>query len=210
MWDQLKVLFSLLDRLVRIRYHRRTETFDQVLRPLFERFVAVHILYNELFVTTLRRIPDLSPRGLLLHDKPIDAAKLQRQMANVKKRFGAMRARDIHMRDRLRRECREIVSAVGTVEEKRFLVSVIFYFVEDGIVEPGSKLLDAYALLIEADRAGHTFRSPSMFTQERISQVDDPADVRQIVDEHRNLLNQKFSDVCAAFTKLQLAIATQS
>jgi hypothetical protein len=159
-----------------------------------------------MFVNTLRRVPDLSPYGLLLHEKPIDPRAIQRQVALVKKRFRKLREKDLYIRDRFKREARDLITAVDGLEEKRFLASLMSYFVDDGWVAPRTKMLDFYVALIETTSGDHVFRSPALFVEERISQIDDPAEIRRIIDSRRNLLNQQFTDVSSSFLALHRAI----
>jgi hypothetical protein len=143
----------------------------------------------------------------MLHDRPIDVRQVQRHLKAAQKRFHALRERDIHLRDRLRREAQELLLAVEHDEEKRFLFALMNYFLGGTMLAPPKKVQDGFIVSIEAKGGDTLFRSPSSFSELRLAKTDDPTEAHQLLTDHLNLLNQRFTDVCAGFVKLQVAVA---
>lgn len=173
----------------------RRDFFDKAINPYFKAFEDVHMFYSELFVWARDEfyqcaISDMDGKST------IDAARVRL----ILEEFQSRRRRDERLRDDLRDEAQEIFRTIQWQPERRFLMSVMNYFLGEGGIAPSEGELDRCIDLIVEMGGRSAIDTPSVRLYLELGELVRAAspDIERIVDrldQARSDLNQAYVNV---------------
>ena len=170
--------------------------------PLANKLDEVHEVYNDLFLWARSEFHACMIHGSFTKPE-VDLTRL----AATLDKFQSKRQSDERLRDELRYHAQDILEKIQWQEGRRFLMTVINYFLLGGGIAPSVHDLD---IQIQVIRAGgqNSIDTPSMRVYSELSGlVRTPApDIERIVaclDKARNDLNQAHVNVMRAFRRAQ-------
>jgi hypothetical protein len=210
----IMALYQLISRLLGIKAERRKNLFDELLKPLFDKFMEVNKDYVDTFRDTLRNIP-LAHSGIrqgewFVGDKDFreGSPEFSDHLQSLKRTFLEKREEREAIRNLVRHDAHKILAAVKQTEERQFLLSLIDYFIGDNERPylPDANYYDALLERIQELGGTMALRTPSSELANKISDVQDPNELRELFRDALASLNQRFVNVCSEFTRLHLAI----
>jgi len=216
MIEAVKMIYELLSRLIRIKYERRRKIFDDILKPISEKFILVNAEYRTMFNATLDKIPlhydkDKThwflPNGEIVQE---DNSKLGQHIQILKNEFLTKRSEREHIRDELRYRAHTILAAVKGQEERRFLLALLYYFLEDGPSPDSNQSLDTMIEVVLEEGGNSALRTPSARLALDIENTNNPTELRRLFSNAVTNLDQRFAVVCCRFAELQLAIINET
>ncbi len=208
--DAGKFLFDLLLELLRVRDKRRRDVFEQLLEPAYANFLEVHAAYNELFLATERSfpVPLDDDRCLIRPDEEygiVGGERCQHQVAKTKEEFRRAREKNEWIRDGLRGQAQLLLKAAPYPEEKRFLMSMVLYFLEEKRIGVDD-LIDGTIKLVEEKGGKAVLDSPSYRLLIELTKSTNLSEMRGLVETARHELNQRYSDVSGYFILAKMAV----
>jgi hypothetical protein len=190
---------------------RRRNYFDQIIRPLFESFETVHELYNELFLSTGRKLTDVRVRAMpFVGSEPILTEADTLKLDNIKREFLEKRKADEWLRDALRNEAQELFGKIHWPEERRLLASIMYYFIGRGAIAPSDEDLDQDIQGVIAVGGVSRWDTPSMWLYLQIREKQRPDEIMKLLDDERNNLNQKHMNVRILYRRVQHELAMKT
>jgi hypothetical protein len=211
--ESIKSLFELLARLVSIKYERRRRIFDEVLAPLYDKFLKVDVEYVEMFNSTLKKIPSqFIGNSWDIEGKIVDTDSIEftRHIRSLKDDFLEKRAQREGFRDTLRAEASTILSAVGHEEERRFLLALLYYFLDEGYSQYSDNLLNSSSERIIKEGGNTALPTPSEHLAAEMRKSNNPNELRNLLIEAITNLNQSSVVVSRKFIELKLTIINET
>jgi hypothetical protein len=121
----IKRLIELLPGIIAAKAEKRQQFFKNQIRPIFDSLEQIHKFYNELILETRSRVAEIHSDTYLLSDER------RSKLNEVKGEFLRRREQDEYLRDVLRQDAQQIFAAIAWPEERRFLASIVRYFLDD-------------------------------------------------------------------------------
>ena len=179
---------------------RRRDYFDKLLKPLFEAFQDIHEFYNSLFLETRNKCVALMIENTpLLSSEPELSLEALQKLENIKDEFLQLRTKDEALRDSLRQDAKEDLQNIKWLEEQRFLVSLIYYFLGIRGIAPTENTID-YDIRAVIEKGGIPhWETPSTRLYLDIRKSYDLNFIIEKLDESRTDLNQKYMNVRRQF-----------
>lgn len=205
----LKIL-ELVKQLLEIQSKHRREVFTQILEPLFVQVEKVHSFYEQLCCNASQSLPYKDEDGSWqVRDKNRSkflSAAIDEYVEKVKQDFADGREQNCYVRDEVRVNAKELLSAVVEVPEKRFLLAVIYYFLEEAFSVDSDERLDEWIKRIDEMDSLHALETPASHLVNYVRSKQDPIELTRIFQGAQNGLANKFQIVSQAFIKLKLDV----
>jgi hypothetical protein len=206
----IDVIIKLLPFLKTWTGQRRREYFEKLITPLYTSFEEIHEFYVELILQTRDAVAALNAESRSFQGEPIDSIGTKRSLTEFLEKFSRRRMKDEHLRDTLRQDAQVFLSRITWSEERRFLVSVCFYFLQSGSINPEERILDREATEVIA-RGGVTYwDTPSMRLYKALQEAKTAESVLDVLDEARHELNQRYMNARIAYRKIQNALVMET
>lgn len=204
MTETIRLVYEIIRELITGRAKSRRDLYDALLKPLYDGMGTVHTEYRRMFLNAeaLLQESEIGAEGGT--SEPSDA-----KLVVARRSKACQAARDYLVREReqnitfrfdLRERTRGMMEAVSNDTDRRFLISVLCYFL--GVKIPG----DATAwriLLDDVERQGADFFStPSSRLSAELEQGDAPT-MREEIQGHLRELDRAFRDLAATFGAVQ-------
>ena len=201
-------IIKLLEKLLGAHQVRREQRFDRLIRPLHDRFQEVHLDYADVFKNFKGGLPREIPEKLRTSDMELISERKKLTMINrAIKDYHKAREQQESIRDVLRQEAREILMILENTNEQRYVYSLIAYFHENAYGDPqATESLDFNIELILKIGGDAVMETPSTRLLREINGLNDGNAIAQKVDYALSELNQRFSDVCRSYVRLQYAM----
>jgi hypothetical protein len=217
--DAFAKIFELINKLLEVQTRRRREIFSELLEPLFHRIEEVHSFYRELFTKAWLSLPYQRDNGAWempnANSHTLTNIDIIKRVNKIKREFIEGREKDIYIRDQLRNNAREILISQRRPVEKRFLFSIILYFLEaepyvgDFNAPPGSAdyfSIDLFMKEIEEEGGVLALRTPSSILANYIYPKKDPVELKRIIKGALYSLDKKFINVSNSFIRIKLDV----
>lgn len=207
----IKAIYDLLEKLVTGRSERRKALFKEVIDPLFGQLLVVHDDYHQMFLNSSRAIPYRVDTGWLVPGKtPFigsnSEAEAQERIAQVKRDFSEWRQVREAIRDKVRVDAASFLEAVKGKEERRFLFSVVQYFLEDDRSQDDDSFIDQQIDSVLAKSGTTALDTPSSRVDLEISREHDVERLKDVFEGARRDLNERFTYSCRRFNEVRIAI----
>lgn len=190
---------------------RRRDYFEKAIEPLFNAFEEIQDFYNALFIDTKDKCVNLINENTpFLAKEPELSLEALQKLANIKDEFLKLRTKDEGLRDSLRQDAQEIFKGIKWSEEKRFLTSVIYYFLGNRGISPTDEIIDRE---IEGviEKGGKTiWDSPSTQLYKKIKESRDLNFIIEKLDESRIELNQSYMNVRKHYIRVKNAVLMET
>ena len=207
----LDSITKLLPFLKSFTGERRREYFEKLVKPLFESLEDIHDFYNELFLETRKQILLLRITNTpFLSSEPQLSLEALQELEKIKQDFLDSRSKDEALRDSLRYDAQEDYQTIRWLEERRFLTSIVYYFLGIGGISPTDSELDN-AIESVIEKGGNSYwPTPSMRLYLDIKESRDPDYIIETLDQARARLNQAYMNVRKQFRRVQNAIVMKT
>jgi len=206
----INILLRIIDRLLNSRQVRREATFEEIISPLHENLINIHLDYREILMRFKRSIP--SREGKSWRCECLEKDSLTKKQAEeiVKEsieRYKEDRKTQEHVRDVLRKNAQSYLQAVQSNEEKRYIYSLIIYFQENDH-RPGleNKDIDEHIERIMENGGNSEMDTPTTVLYQRIEGTLDGDKVRNEIEKAIYELDHRILDAMHAYAKLQMSI----
>src|ERR1700736_977235 len=186
-------IVELLIKLVESRNKRREKIFSQILQPTFERLEEVNLFYRKLFQDSIKALPSDSVGG-------------DWEIREVERKLIDGREEGSVIRDQLRDNATEFLKSVSGQKEKRFLITVIFYFLEEPISLDNDMRCDRVIERIETAGGIFALGSPATYVSSYIEKKMDVGELKTAFKGVLKALEAKFRDVNRTFTSLKFDV----
>jgi hypothetical protein len=201
--EAIDVISRLIPKLKSFTGERRREYFEQQVKPLFNSFEEVHEFYNALDLDTRRKIIEIFSDSPLLVSGQNPSREQVTKLEEIKEEFFSQRQKNEHLRDALRQDAQEMFKAISWREERRFLASVVYYFLGCGGIQPQDSDLDRDIKEV-IEKGGTTYLdTPSMRLYNSIREEINEEKLLRLLDESRSSLNQMYMNVRRHFRQVQ-------
>lgn len=177
----------------------RRQVLDDIVTPLQEAVTRVHLEYHRSFVAAQRALPKrthdnqwVSAAGI-----PLSAENLTDVLDGVREAVTEQSRSHEIIRHKFRADAGEMLRHVSGGAEKRYVLAVIHYFLDEHYIAPSPDTMDTLAQEIESRgglRAVHTPVSRLMMQLDAASDADH---MRVALDHAIVLLNEGYTEVCA-------------
>lgn len=104
----------------------------------------------------------------------------------------------------LRSRAQQLVSMVDSDKERRFVYTVINYFLHPECKQGSIEAVDVTVRDLLFRGADIVLDSPSLTLAEKISGINDPDEIRQILEKQRSDLASRWRDICDRYNELDL------
>ena len=189
----IKDIVDLLREFLVRRHEPTVNLHFDLIEPLQDQIIDIHDTYRKLFLETKSALSKLAR-----FDPDRDAAAFKK----VKSKFCKARAKRSHLRDYLRTQASTLLHDTRDKEVRRYLITLIHYFLEQKSFAPSERSLDG--MIEDAIEKGVTYyHSPSSEVERRMARTKSPSEAREIVEEVMNGLNQRFFEVAVRYTRLK-------
>lgn len=207
----IKTIYDLLEKLVTGRGERRKALFKEVIDPLFGQLLAVHDDYHQMFLNSSRAIPyrvndDWHVPGKTPFIGSNSDAEVQERISQVKRDFREWRRVREAIRDKVRYDAADFLKAVKGKEEQRFLFSVVQYFLEDNRSQDDDSFIDQRIDSVLEKSGTTALDTPSSRVDLAISNEHDVEKLKEVFEDARRDLNERFSYSCRRFNEVRIAI----
>jgi len=214
-------LWELLNKLLGIQEVRRKALFEELLKPTFEEFQDVHQAYRTIFLSLRAGIDSMRKPGESW--KEADAAEMPVLEAATKgkttslsyesliEQAKTLREESHSLRYGLRSGVSSMLQVFTRSPERRYLLALALYFVDEGQVPTRPQELDhGMESLIEESSSSY-LPTPSMRLISKLESAMTDRDVfRRTVDTALQDLDRKYFLVAAAFTELKYSIISNA
>lgn len=203
----LDLIWKLIPQLKLLTGERRRDYSEKVMRPLFESVETVHEFYNELILSTRKRVVDVKRKATpLIGIEPVLTEAAKGDLEVLKREFLDARMKDEALRDALRMDAQQVFGQITWPEEKRLLASIMYYFLGTGAIAPTEDELDRDIQGV-IDRGGKSqWDTPSIRLYLDIRDSEDPAAILNLLDEARDGLNQRYMNVRLHYRRVQYKV----
>lgn len=184
---------------------RAEQFFDRIAHPIFEQMHEVHAEYRRMFLDVLRANDDADTKDILgARDEVNTAAKVALANAQRRKLLDA-RKENAGFRDELRQDAAEYLLVAPNTEAKRFMYSIIRYFLDDYLWDGFDE--QRYDMRIEKIiRVGGIRETPATRLTRELSTTSEPSRIREIVSQALVTCDQRFSDVAMTYRAMKIAV----
>ena len=217
--DAFAKIFELINKLLEVQTRRRREIFSDLLEPLFHRIEEVHSFYTELFNKACQALPYQRDNGAWempnAHTPTLTINEINERVDKIKREFIEGRENDKYIRDQVRNNAREILMSQRRPVEKRFLFSIILYFLEaesyvGDFNAPRDSAdyhsIDLFMNEIEKEGGLLALRTPSSILANYIYPKKDPVELKRIIKGALAYLDKNFINVSNSFIRLKLDV----
>lgn len=207
----VKGLIDLLSRLIGAQQSRRQARFNELIRPLHDKFQEVQLDYS----TIMRNLSNGLPRktddqesilGDIFQGSNLELMTPKQAKRAIKvqiSRYQKDRQQQEAVRDMLRHQAGEILRALKDKRERRYVYSIISYFHEHSHRDfRNLDHMDSDIERIIAIGGDRFLETPSRKLLNEIRDQEDPDFIQQRVTYSIYELNQRFSDVAKTYTEL--------
>jgi hypothetical protein len=161
-------IWHRLMQLVELGAANRVARFERVFQPIHEQVRDIHRDYMQLLQECLDRLPRESPVGGWIvpgSSAPVPAAapELRAVLLQACELFADHRERFAAERVAIRASAGKLIAICQTTDERRYLMSVVYYFLYPDLVYPQAGYLDILIERIIEDGSTHAMNSPSAF-----------------------------------------------
>lgn len=208
----LETIFGLLQELKRFTGESRRDYHDRLITPLFASLDEVHDSYCDLFLQLRHWIGErcgdpMSCPSTTLWDLERDA-NFERSFREVKEQFCRLRRTDERLRDALRADAQMLLIRIRWEEERRFLVLLCHYFLQQGPIAPTREQLDEEIQCVLRDGGLGCWDPPSQVFYERLVGLKDILPTVRLLDSARCDLNQRYMNVRLAYKRLPAVLGS--
>jgi hypothetical protein len=197
-------IFKLIPFLKSWTGARRREYFEKAIVPLHDEVGEVHDFYNELFLGASKKMLDIEVGSIsLVGLKPELTLDDFTAIEAAKGDFLKLRMTDEGLRDILRQEAQDMFARIKWKEERRFLASTVYYFLGEGGNDLDDVMIDEDVERVIEEGGVRRWDTPSMRLYLDIRDSRDPVKIREMLDEARNRLNQRYMNVRRHFRRVQ-------
>jgi hypothetical protein len=135
--DGISKIADLLSRINALTGVKRREFLDEVVKPAFEALDEINDFYNAINLEFRKGVSTL-----FSNQWPTDSLPTYTELSELKEKYLDERTRDEHLRDALRRDAMNYLQKIQWPEERRFFVSVAYYFLGTGGIAPTNDAID--------------------------------------------------------------------
>jgi hypothetical protein len=203
-------LIDLLLRLAEISSGRRKELFQRVFDPMFDQLLIIHKDYIELFNKSLETLPThIEGEGWVDKDfKPTDtlAESFRANVRDAKRSL--MEGRESYEAERIRMRAlaHTFFNKKLKQEEKRFVWSIVCYFLTPERRVQSNDFIDMQIEILEGDTGVRTLDTPALSAASVVSHETDPKRIRTILTSAKINQLEKWTDVCRLYGELKSQI----
>jgi hypothetical protein len=209
----IKAFVDLLVKLLGAGPRRRKARFDELIRPLHDSFQEVHADYSSLLRQFERRLPVKARDEEWLtfgHHAPIYEPEAKEIMRSEIRELEKNREEREGVRDCLRNNAHVVLAAIEGAEERRYLYSLLVYFLpDDHRPHRDDEALDMEIRIILEKGGISAMNTPTSRLLGEIIGVSDPEAVRSAAQRSIDRLNQRCSDVLRAYVALVKAVTVE-
>ena len=214
-------LWELVNKLLGIQEIRRKTLFEELLKPTFEEFQDVHQAYRAIFLGLRSGIDSMRAPGDSWKEAAADEVPVLEAAAKGKivsysfesliEQAKTLREDSHSLRYALRSGVSSMLQVFTRPAERRYLLALALYFVDEGQVPTRPQDLDnGMDSLIEESSSSY-LPTPSMRLISKLESAKANRDLfRQTVDSALQDLDRKYFLVTAAFTELKYSIITNA
>jgi predicted lipid carrier protein YhbT len=189
----LKII-DLLTKGVERGEARKKERFEKSFKPLLDDFLLIHANYSFMFMQV---------RDVMV-DAVVSEAGQTARVAEAKKALTAQRVEYDGLRTKLRALAPAIVAKTADADERRFLWSIIVYFLQHEQPSKPYRDLDSQAARLVAEGKDAVLSTPSSYLLGVIEKGEDPDKILRTIDTILNELNGYLSDVTRSYALLHM------
>lgn len=190
-------IFELLIKLVESRNKRRKKIFSEILQPAFEQLQQINLFYRKLFLDSIRALPP-------------DSDYADWEVREVKRKLIEGREEGSVIRDQLRNNTTDLLKSVPGEKEKRFLVTVMFYFLEEPSSLDNNVQCDRMIERIETVGGITAVQTPASYVSAYIERKNTAAELRTVFEGVLKGLETKFRNVNRAFMSVKLDVVSKT
>lgn len=177
----------------------RQQVVNEVVTPLHEAVTRVHLEHHRSLVAAQRALPRRTPEEEWVSAAGIalSAEQLADVVDGIREALSSRSEEHEVIRHKVRAEAGELLRRVEGDGEKRYVLSIIHYFLEEHYIAPSPDIMDTLVKEIESRGGLRAVHSPASRV---IMQLDATADadyLRVALHDAIASLNEGFTEVCA-------------
>ena len=216
----LKDITRITENLLQSQSKRRSTVFDEIMAPMFEKLIEIHTNYYNIFTDFRDAMPERVGANEYKYKfgisySSIEEARNDADYIEAISKFLEERKKNEFIRHWFRNDANSLLQATTEKRERRFIFTVINYFMEDGIVETALSLnrlfngvtvegfIDDTIKEVIKEGGIRYYESPSLHLVAFIKKSDDP---RVHIEEFLGAMTTKFFLSSDQFMKLKYAI----
>lgn len=206
----IKVLYDLFEKLVKNKQNQREKVFWEILTPIYEQLSDIHGDYHRSFLHATNNLPVRYDGRWKLPGTDgyyeLGHAAIQKRIQEIKVRFSKWRAEREYVRDVVRMQAAKFFTAVRGAEERRFLYSVIQYFLERTYALNDDHNMDVTIQSIIKHSGETQLDTPSTRLTVAIKEEENPKELHDLFESSRNQLNENWSFVTQKYGEAKLKV----
>lgn len=179
--------------------HSRRQVLDDIIAPLHDAVTGVHLQHHRSFVAAQRALPKRAPEGEWVSAAgiPLNAEQLVDVVAGIREAVTAQSEEHEAIRHKVRADAGELLRHVTEAAEKRYVLSIIHYFLGEHYVAPSPDIMDMLAGEIENRGGLRAVHTPVSRLVMQLAAAGDADHVRLALHDAIASLNEGFTEVCA-------------
>ena len=212
-FEPISKIIDLVLKLAQNRLEGRRNLFKEYLEPLFNEIKSVDLFYRELFYKAIQSLPykreddnwEISSSD---NKNVITQEIITECVIKVKKEFteGKENPESKQIRDILRNDIDVVLKKIKNIQEKRFVVALAFYFLQDYGSIDNNKLIDLEIANIEEKGGLLAFDTPASYAENYINTKKEPIELERIFRSIFKAQGNKFNQVSRTFAELKYDI----
>lgn len=206
----IKILYDLFEKLVKNKQYQREEVFQAILTPIYEQLSNIHSDYHRSYLRSANNLPRRHDSRWQLPGTDgyyeLGHVVIQNRIQGIKDNFSKWRAEREYIRDNVRMQAAKYFTAVKGKEEKRFLFSVVQYFLERTYALDDDRRMDETIQSIIKHSGETQLDTPSTRLSEAIREEEDPEKLHDLFKNSRNQLNENWGFVTQKYVEARVKV----
>lgn len=203
--EALGFIGKLIPQLKSLTGARRREYFDRLLTPLYQSLEKIQAEYDSLFLSTKEAAVALESRLANLSEEEWKA-----ELKSIVETFRRQRQTDESLRDSVRQNAQESLSAIQWPEERRFYLAVSHYFLRAWATPLDDDRLDREAKALIERGGRDVWPTPSTWLYADLQHAPTPSHAIELLDSARTDLTERWIQVTARYRAVLTALVMET
>lgn len=192
----IKAIVDLFTTLAGRQTIRIVKTFEEIVVPIHDNLIEIHSDYRKMFLETQYTCLKLS----------WDRIPDQQRFIDCKQNLHKARMERDSLRLTVRQEASTIFGLSKHQPTRRYLASVIHYFLEEQDPAPSDERLDEIIETVIKVGGQTYYDTPSLRLELDLHELSSPTAVKELIDAKLIELNDRFAETCTQFIRLKYSM----
>lgn len=198
-------IITLFKWLIEARDTNKKTRFEKCFSPLYDALVVVHRDYISMFNTVIINMPSQWRSNPEYNNEDNIPDDIKERLIELRNQLSDQRKINRGERDALRQDAEKYLAKAVSVEEKRFVCSIILYFIENEPATDDISFIDDLIKSIESQEYSRdVLRTPSEKVIVDLIETNSPVIYEKILNEAIVIADRRFVITAGLHTDLKI------